>query len=244
MKKQFLLMAIAMMIGLSWPAQAAEWSYEGETGPDNWATLDESYAACGAVNQSPIDITGTTQALLPEIEFDYDDSDLNLLNNGHTVQVNYESGSSISIDGEEFELLQLHFHSTSEHLINGVSYPMEVHLVHQNEAGHLAVIGVMFEIGEENAFVDSIWSQLGDAEVGEVLDVEDVEIDANGLLPNTLEYYRYNGSLTTPPCSEGVRWMVMKDGLEISAEQVEAFTALFGENNRPVLPVNARVILH
>jgi len=165
-----------------------------------------------------------------------------MLNNGHTIQVNYGAGSGITVDGVEFALKQFHFHAPSENHIDGISYPMEAHLVHADKDGHLAVIAVMFEEGAENAALAGIWPDMP-ANAGDSQALASA-FDVSKLLPENRDYYRFNGSLTTPPCTEGVRWLVMKTPVSASKDQVEAFThMLHHPNNRPVQPVNARVIL-
>jgi len=195
------------------------------------------------VNQSPINVTDSIDALLHDIEFNYNESSFGMINNGHTIQLNYGSGSSITVDGQTFELLQFHFHSPSENHINGVSYPMEVHLVHKDAEGNLGVVGVMFEEGQENAMIAGLWSHLAEAAVGHEVKKDDIKVNGYALLPNNKEYYRFNGALTTPPCSEGVQWMLMKNPIEISSAQVKQFVDLIGHNNRPVQNVNARPVL-
>jgi carbonic anhydrase len=195
------------------------------------------------MNQSPINITASVDADLPAIGFDYGTSPAEILNNGHTVQVNVENGSSITVDGHKYALKQYHFHTPSENHIAGKDFPLEAHFVHADDEGNLAVVGVMFEEGAENAELAQLWAKMPMKE-GErnILDGEAKELTK--LLPADHEYYRFNGSLTTPPCSEGVKWMVMKEPLSISKAQVEKFShAVHGANNRPVQPLNARVIV-
>jgi len=165
-----------------------------------------------------------------------------VFNNGHTIQVNYLPGSSIDIDGQSFELKQFHFHAPSENHINGSSSPLEVHYVHANDKGQLAVVAVMFKEGNENKPLKGAW--LGMPKIAGDKVSYHSNFNAKYLLPDNKDYYRFNGSLTTPPCSEGVRWLVMKDSLEASKQQIEKFTQLIGhDNNRPIQPLNARVLL-
>lgn len=245
MSKKILLAPFFILIAsISFAGTGAPWGYEGANGPKYWAGLDPDFSACSGVNQSPINISGATQALLPEIEFNYNDAPFSMLNNGHTILLNYGPGSSITVGDKTFELVQFHFHSPSENHINGVSYPMEVHLVHKDVDGNVAVVGVMFKEGAENPMVRGLWSHLDDAKVGHAIEDSYVTINAYGLLPtNNQEYYRFNGSLTTPPCTEGVTWFVMKEPLQISAAQIKRFVRLIGHNNRPIQPINARPVL-
>ena len=165
-----------------------------------------------------------------------------ILNNGHTIQVNYNPGSTIKVNGNEFELKQFHFHSPSENTIEGRSYPMEAHYVHADKDGNLAVIAVLFETGEKNAELEKAWAHMPE-NAGEK-GVLSKSVDANNLLPHDHGYYRFNGSLTTPPCSEGVWWLVMKYSQSVSKEQIAKFAnTMHHPNNRPVQPANARVIL-
>lgn len=218
------------------------WSYSGETGPSEWSKLKPEYSACAGKNQSPINLTGFIEANLQPIKFSYSVGASDMVNNGHTVQINYPSGNSIVVDNIKFELKQLHFHAPSENQINGKSYPMEVHLVHADTEGNLAVVAVMFKEAATNKALATLWPMLP-KEMGEKVALPP-SFAANTLLPNKRDYYRFNGSLTTPPCSEGVRWLVMKKAVSVSKEQVEAFLhSVHHENNRPVQAVNARPVL-
>lgn len=218
------------------------WGYSGELSPDHWAALAPEFAACSGKNQSPINISAEIEAELPPVRFDYKQGGNEIINNGHAVQVSYEAGSGIELDGIRFDLKQFHLHSPSENLINGKSFPMEVHLVHADKDGNLAVIGVMFDEGKENAAIATAWSQIPRA-AGDKNTLSS-KVTATDLLPADRDYFRYNGSLTTPPCTEGVRWIVMKNPMTVSKQQIEAFkTAIGFANNRPVQPVNARPVL-
>ncbi len=218
------------------------WGYEGESGPAHWAKLTPEYSACAGKNQSPIDLQGFIEAELQPIGFNYKSGGHEILNNGHTVQINYKKGSSITIDNDTFNLVQFHFHAPSENMIKGISYPMEAHLVHADKDGNLAVVAVMIEEGASNPVLESAWKQLP-AHAGDNT-VLSAEVDVNKTLPENRDYYRFNGSLTTPPCSEGVRWFVMKDTVTASKAQIDAFKKVMHHpNNRPVQPVNARPVL-
>ena len=221
---------------------ATNWTYSGEEGPHNWAKLSPDNAACNGKNQSPINLTGFIEADLKPIDFTYQPGGSEILNNGHTVQVNYAEGSSIGVDGIRFNLKQFHFHAPSENQINGKSYPMECHLVHADKEGNLAVVAIMFIEGKENNILDQAWSHMpnksGDKQA------LPSPVAAEGLLPSKRDYYRFNGSLTTPPCSEGVRWLVMKEPVSASKQQIQAFAhVMHHPNNRPVQPTNARPVL-
>ncbi len=230
---------------LSASEKSGHWAYEGQEGPDKWADLSADYNMCRqGRSQSPINIRSEWDTELPELVFDYYSSPLNEINNGHTIQQNIKPGSSLKLPSREmkFELKQFHFHSPSEHQINGKSYAMEVHFVHANEQGELAVVGVMIEQGKENAELAKLWSFMPQHK-GDTSE-EAIGIEETNLLPPTRDYYYYSGSLTTPPCSEGVAWVVLKTPIEASAEQVSVFKDRLGATtNRPVQPHNARIIL-
>ena len=244
MKKAVLSVATASAIfGIAVAGGAGSWSYHGDTGPEHWGDLKEDYIMCKiGKNQSPVDISRIVEAELKDIEINYSPGATSLLNNGHTVKVSYESGSYIVVDGIKFELKQFHFHAPSEHTVKGKSYPFEAHFVHADKDGNLAVIGVLFKEGKENPVIKKLWENLP-SHVGEKVKLAH-KINAYDLLPQKKKYYRYSGSLTTPPCSEGVRWIVMTAEMEMSKEQIEKFRKLMGgDTNRPVQPINARMIL-
>ncbi len=217
-------------------------TYTGDYGPEYWSELDPSFTTCGTgKSQSPIDLTGATAQDVTNIEFNYQPSRIHIVNNGHSVQVNYDPGSYIEVDGQRYNLLQFHFHAPSEHEVDGKSFPMEMHLVHKNDAGQLAVIGVFLDNGAENAAFKPIWENLP-AEEGSKKDIE-ARINAIDLLPVVQTTYRYSGSLTTPPCTEGVSWFVMTSPLELSGGQIAAFEQIYYGNNRPVQQLNSRTIV-
>jgi len=223
-------------------AHAIHWSYEGEGAPENWARIDKKFFMCKeGKNQSPINLTRFTEAELPAIQFDYHLISTEILNNGHTEQVSVEKGSSITVDGKEFDLKQFHFHTPSENNINGDAYPLEAHFVHASKNGELAVIAVMFEEGKENEALNELWKNMP-THTGKHHKIDAKHL--NALLPKDRDYYRFNGSLTTPPCTEGVRWLVMKKSVTLSKAQIETFAkVMHRHNNRPIQPVNARAIL-
>ncbi len=216
---------------------AEHWGYEGEGGPEYWAEL--GYPDCSGNEQSPIDIPAGTPVHSADISFNYDPSALNIVNNGHSIKVDYDEGSSIEVENMTYNLLQLHFHSLSENTINGEYSEMEMHLVHQSDTGEYAVIGVMMDGGSENSAYAPIWEYMP-AEVGEVEKISNVTVDADDLLPATKTYYHFDGSFTTPPCTEGVNWFLMDTPVELSTEQINAFKLIYANNNRPVQPLNDR----
>lgn len=219
------------------------WGYEGEEGPDHWGDLSPDFATCGTgKEQSPIDIPASAPINPADISFNYKPTAVTILNNGHTIQVNYDAGSSIEVDGITYNLLQFHFHALSEHTVKGEPADMEMHLVHQNADGGLAVVGVLINKGAENPAFAPVWNHLP-AEESEPETISGETVNANDLLPANRTYYRYNGSLTTPPCSEGVKWLLMTAPVELSEAQVAAFEAVMHDNYRPVQPFNARAFL-
>ncbi len=225
-------------------AQHAVFGYSGANGPAHWGGMSEHWSTCSTGrNQSPVDLTRLVEADLGAIEFDYRSFGAEIINNGHTVQVNYKPGSTMRVDGRTFKLLQFHFHSPSEHHIDGRDVPLEAHLVHQDENGNLAVVGVLFEERAPNDLINLLWASMPAGENQRRMLGNN--ITALGLLPANRSYYRYSGSLTTPPCSEGVLWLVMKEPLSVSSEQIQAFERALGfANNRPVQPANARALLN
>jgi len=220
------------------------WGYEGEGAPANWGDLKPEYATCGSgLYQSPIDINKTITASLDTLVFSYKESPLRIINNGHSIQINYEPGSSFTVDGQTYELLQFHFHAPSEHTVKGAFYDMEMHLVHKNSKDELAVVGVMMKKGAPNNIIQVLWDNIP-AEVNQESEVNGISVNASSLLPSDTGYYHYFGSLTTPPCSEGVNWSVLKTPIQVSEEQIAKFRSVMGvDNNRPVLPVNKRFVL-
>ncbi len=216
------------------------WSYEGDTGPAMWGSLDPSFAACDdGVRQSPVDIAGAAAGGESELQIRWQPADAEVIDNGHTIQVNVPEGSTISLEGREFALLQFHFHTPSEHTVEGNAAPMDIHFVHAAAEGDLAVIGVFLEAGAAHQAVQSLWEAIPSA--GEPPGTV-AAFDARTLLPEGGSHYRYPGSLTTPACSEIVSWVVMTDSITVSQEQIDAFAALYPMNARPVQPLNDRTI--
>lgn len=226
-----------------------EWGYGQDNGPSEWGRLCS--ATCSATRQSPIDIvTSEVEDIdLTEIEFDYSSTLMELFNNGHTIELADEQATktnSITIDGNQYDLLQFHFHALSEHTVDGQHSPIEMHLVHSLSSSKLAVIGVMIEQGESNPALSAFWSQLPPEKP---TDHAEVTVDLENLLPTNREYYQYDGSLTTPngsnpeaSCAEIVNWVVMKDAITMSEAQITAFQSIFDHNYRPVQPLNGRVV--
>lgn len=237
------LLATSIVLALPgslYAADAPHWGYAGHEGPAHWGALTQDYTTCGVgKEQSPINITGAAKADLPSIKFDYKPSTLKEINNGHTVQVNVEPGSSIKVGERKFDLLQFHFHTPSEEQVNGKNYDAVWHLVHKDATGKLGVVGVLVKTGKANAEIDKVLANLPKEQNKE--HAASVKIDPNQLLPAKHAYYHFMGSLTTPPCSEGVSWYVLKQPLEASKmKQVAKLHSLFGNNARPVQPLHAR----
>lgn len=220
----------------------SHWSYSGETGPSHWGELKDEYFMCKeGKNQSPVNLNRFANADLQKLKITYAGNAVNIIDNGHTLKIETNIGNKIVVDGITFTLKQFHFHTPSENMINGKRYPMEAHFVHSDKDGNLAVIAVMFKEGEENMGIKKIIEQLPKEKNKKVGLIQ--MFNPGELFPRKLEYYRYSGSLTTPPCSEGVRWIVIKTPAEASKEQIEAIRKIVGKNNRPIQPLNARVIL-
>lgn len=239
------LVAASMILAteIAGAGSSEHWGYSGANGPEHWAELGPGFATCSAgKNQSPIDLSGFIEADLHAIDIRYGKSGDAVLNNGHTIQVHYAPGSRISLDGHTYDLQQFHFHAPSENRINGKAYPMEAHLVHADGEGHLAVIAVMLAEGAENRTVADAWAVMP-AGAGETQRMP-APIAAEGLLPAQRNYYRYSGSLTTPPCTEGVVWLVMKEPVTVSKAQLQAFAQVMHHaNNRPLQAANVRPVL-
>jgi carbonic anhydrase len=236
-----LLAAIAFCAASAVQAKGEHWSYGGHTGPAQWAALDHGFAACklGHV-QSPIDIRGATPADLPPIVFDYRPSPLKVIDNGHTIQVNYGAGSSITVGGTRYELIQFHFHRPSEEKIQGKAHPMVAHLVHKSAEGKLAVVAVLLDKGGASPTIETIWKNIPKEKEKEA--APDATVDAATLLPAERGYYAFQGSLTTPPCSEEVRWLVLKRPVRIADKEITAFGKLYPMNARPTQPLNGRLV--
>ncbi|MGE0372555.1 MAG: carbonic anhydrase [Gammaproteobacteria bacterium] len=243
MKSAALVSGILFATGLAWAGDKSHWEYSGHAGPEHWGELSPEFSLCGSGrNQTPIDLDAMIEAELAPIEFRYQAAGHEVINNGHTIQVNFDSGSGIAIDGRQFDLKQFHFHAPSENHIQGKSYALEGHLVHADKDGNLAVVAVMFEPGAANEVIDQAWKVMPEKAGGK--SALGAKVSAEGLLPVQRDYYRFNGSLTTPPCSEGVRWLVMKEAMTASEAQIEQFAhVMHHPTNRPLQPLFARPVL-
>lgn len=223
---------------------APHWTYEGESGPANWGRLSPQFNVCAiGKRQSPINIseTSTLKGPAEPIRFSYNPSEGTVVNNGHTIMVEVQGNNSIMVRGSVFHLLQFHFHTPSEERINYNQHPMVVHLVHQNDEGQYAVVAVLLDVGEANALINKVWTYMP-LDTGDRVRMPSGSINLSEVLPTDQHYYQYFGSLTTPPCSENVLWMVMKQPLTISQAQYKLFSQLYPMNARPVQPVNGRPV--
>lgn len=237
-----ILTLVLLPIDLIAKEEKIQWNYLGNTGPENWGNLSKKYALCNqGERQSPINIVSPFSAKKSVLDLNYSDFKLSMINTHHTIKIDVNSqAQELQVNGEKYSLLQVHIHSPSEHIIDGKSFPLELHLVHQNASGGLAVVGVMFELGTESDGL-KFWIPHLPKNVGSKS--QQVTVELNKFLPKNLSYYHYQGSLTTPPCSEGVQWYVLQHHITASAAQIKALKDIMGENNRPVLPLNKRTIV-
>ena len=217
------------------------WEYNGTTGPQSWGQLKPEFQACNTGSrQSPIDIRDGIKVQLEPIQFDYRPTPFRVIDNGHTVQVNLDPGNGITVSGHRYELVQFHFHRPSEERINGRQYEMVAHLVHKDAQGKLAVIAVLLDQGKEHPMVQLVWNSLPLEK--SVEQASPVMLDMNLMLPEQRQYYTYMGSLTTPPCTEGVLWLVMKQPATLSTYQASVFSRLYANNARPTQSASGRMI--
>lgn len=222
-------------------ARATHWGYDGAGGPAQWGAMRPEFATCASgQRQSPIDLRDGIRVQLDPVQFDYKPSGFRVIDTGHTVQVNVDGGNTIEVTGRRYELQQFHFHRPSEERIEGRVFDMSAHLVHQDPDGRLAVVAVLLEGGSAHPLVQTIWNNLP-LEKGDEVPARGA-IDLNALLPAERGYFTYMGSLTTPPCNEGVLWMVMKQPVSVSAEQIAIFSRLYPMNARPVQSASGRLI--
>jgi carbonic anhydrase len=232
--------AAAVAVAAAEP-HAAHWSYGGDGGPAEWGKLRPDFSTCAkGQRQSPIDIRGGIKVELEPIKFNYRATGFNVLDNGHTVQANLGLGNSIEVGGRRYDLVQFHFHRPSEERINGKQFEMVAHLVHKDPEGRLAVVAVLMDQGKQHPMVQLVWNSLPLEKNDELQ--SPVPIDMNLLLPEDRRYYTYMGSLTTPPCSEGVLWLVLKQPAQLSADQLAIFSRLYPMNARPIQQASGRMV--
>ncbi|MGL4725988.1 MAG: carbonic anhydrase [Scandinavium sp.] len=218
------------------------WGYQNENGPDHWGSITQDFQLCATgKNQSPIDIKKASKTTLSHLDLAFKAGPQTVINNGHSIQVNVSEGNTLTLDDELYTLNQFHFHSPSENEINGQHFPLEMHLVYKTDSGNLAVLAVMFKTGSENKALANLWQYLPVKEGEESALSQPVQVKE--LLPSELNHYRFSGSLTTPPCTEGVAWMVFEKQLQASEQQIHRFKTIIHDNNRPVQPINGRVVV-
>jgi len=226
----------------------ADWGYLGVEGPSHWGMISKEYMACETGNrQSPINISTShhndhqlEQNELDELDFHYNTSQLHQVNNGHTIQISHVTGCHVNLNKRVYKLRQFHFHSPSEHHIEGKSFPMEMHLVHQDEADRVLVISVLMKTGATQSVLGKFWEWLPN-QIGQEVSIP-LELDLTEILPASSGHYTYTGSLTTPPCTEGIQWIVLKEPMQVSQEDVDQFVQIIGPNARPIQPLGERHI--
>jgi carbonic anhydrase len=224
-----------------------KWTYEGATGAEHWSELDPDWAACNAgKEQSPIDIRSAKKVELPAIRFEYKSGPLKyLINNGYTIRVNYHdapgSGNFMIVGDKRYQLTQFHFHRPSEEYIHGKPYDMVAHFMHQSSDGRVVGVAVLLKAGSANATIQQLWEHMPMTK-GDEQEIAGVEVNPAGLLPHDTAYYTYMGSVTAPPCTEGVTWFVLKAPMEVSMEEINAFAKLYPHDVRPIQPLNGRVV--
>lgn len=248
LRSHILLAPAAQLLAAASPGPGAHhdkphWTYDGEAGPDHWGELSEDFKACKTGRmQSPIELGAADVEAKFAVRVAYKPGPLTVVNNGHTIQATFAPGSTLSSGISRYKLLQVHFHTPSEEVVYGLPYPMVAHFVHTDHAGNLAVLGVLFEEGAHNTELEKL-IKVAPKREGEPETVMGVTFDPAKLLPASLSVYRYEGSLTTPPCTEGVRWHVARQRVNASAAQIAALHAIMGDNARPVQPIYGRVLV-
>ncbi|HEY1469666.1 MAG TPA: carbonic anhydrase family protein [Candidatus Acidoferrum sp.] len=246
-KSLFLILGVCIVAApvrsLAQEAHPPHWTYKGPEDPKHWGTLDPAFATCSnGHHQSPIDIRNAKKEDLPGLKFDYNAVPLSIIDNGHTVMINYAPGSTLTVGDKVYKLTQFHFHHPSEEHINGKKFDMVAHLVHTDAEGHLAVVAVLFKEGAANPLLETLWKNTP-TEKEKAVDLSSVSVNVKDLLPADRGYYTFSGSLTTPPCTEGVTWYVLKTASTISPEQLATFAKLYPADNRPIQPTYQREIL-
>lgn len=245
MKMRFVKTAALVASLIPALASASHWSYDGAESPGHWAEINSEFKTCQqGKNQSPINIDHALAAHVAPLKLNYTEGPATLLNNGHTIQAsfNHNNTNTFTLNDTTWTLEQFHFHAPSENTINGKHYPMEMHLVHSSKDGDVAVVAVMFEIGKKNEGLAELWKKLPTS-----VDKSNAlthHINMDSLVPEDTTYWRFSGSLTTPPCTEGVTWLVMKHPLTLSEQQLQQFkSVMHHDNNRPIQPLHGRVVV-
>jgi len=243
--KYFILFLVAILPSFVFGSDShqkehsSHWSYAGESGPGHWSKLNADFHACSdGHQQSPVDLKWTKAKGSRILDFHYNAAPVTVVDNGHTIQVNIAPGSYAVIDGKRYELAQFHFHALSEHTFSGKHFPLEAHFVHKDKNGKLAVVGVMFQSGKHNEELSKIFSHI--PKTPETEKKIDIAFNPAVLMPKTKTHYQYSGSLTTPPCSEGVNWTVLNSPMEISSEQIGVFNNYYSSNYRPIQTLHER----
>jgi len=243
-KKLLLIITLTLLASNSPAKDHAHWAYEGAMGPEKWGMLSEEFATCTiGKQQSPIDIVSdkAVKKDLPPLEFDYQPIPLGLQNNGHTIYIAADKAGKLTLDKQSYSLAQFHFHTPSEEAVDGKRADMVAHFVHKNDKGELLVVALFLNQGAANAELDKIWQVLPKEE-GELQQHEKISVDLTKLLPESKQYYSFIGSLTIPPCTESVKWVVLKSPVTLSTEQLKTFQTLYPHNARPLQPVGEREI--
>lgn len=241
MRKRFLVTALAITAAASAGAQSTPWSYSGKTGPDRWAKLDGAYLSCtNGHEQSPLDIRGAKPSNLAPLELHYRTGQIKIVNDGHTIQGIPEPGSYLSAGGHRYDLVQFQFHHPSEEAVKGQLSDMEVQLLHKDAEGKMVILSARMKEGNPNVVLAALWPLLP-KQAGQSATTTDM-VNPAGLLPADRSYWTYQGSLTTPPCTEGIGWFVFKQEVEISRDQLQSFSQLYPRNSRPLQPPHDRKI--
>jgi carbonic anhydrase len=242
----FTALTVALLASGAFANETAHWTYDGETGPANWGKINKEFSQCESGRaESPIDVTSAKKAPtdMARVQFRYGPLPLHLLNTGHAMQFVAQPGKDmLTLGSDQYKLVQFHFHAPGEERFAGKTSPLDMHLVHANADGKLLVVAVQFVTGAPNPVLDAILNQMP-SKPGDEETVDAVQIDPSGLLPAKLDYYTYSGSLTTPPCSEGVTWIELKQPVTIAPRQLEALRKMYNHNQRPAQPLNGREIL-
>lgn len=243
--KRHIILAITLAATFTAGAveQSLHWGYENQESPEHWGKLSPDFALCETgKNQSPVNIQGVLKTHQSKMELNFKQGKQQIVNNGHTLQINVSEGNTLRLDNDTFEMQQFHFHAPSENEIDGKQFPLEGHFVYKDKEGSLAVLALMFQEGKANPQLTKAWRQMPSQPGETAILTQPVNIKA--LLPEKFAYYRFSGSLTTPPCTEGVIWLVLDQPVSVSAEQIMQFhSVLHHANNRPLQPLNGRVII-
>ena len=238
------LISISLLLIAACDSTPTQWGYDGSIGPATWGELDSSFSTCATGrSQSPIDIVTADLVAedMPELVCDYGTVAVNIVNNSHAIELTVPEGSMLQVGGREYQLQQFHFHGPSEHTIDGEHAAMEMHMVHKDAEGNLAVISALIDEGAENGALASAWQHLPSA-INQPLTPAGATVDIAAVLPEDRSYLSYSGSFTTPPCTEGVAWYMFRQRIQLSPEQIAAFRGVMPPNNRPVQPTNGRII--